>query len=87
MIHFLENRKNVGFTKCPFHVFIDRYEIHIDFVGDFVDALFIVFRSSSSQSIIKKKNIYIYIYTNFHKNGTDDFEKITKKYKLSGYHI
>ena len=40
-----------GFTKFVFHVF-DRYEIHIQAFVDFIDAIAIISKSSSSQSII-----------------------------------
>ena len=41
-IPLLENKKVVGFTKFPFHVF-DRYEIHIQAFWDFIYANFIIF--------------------------------------------
>ena len=48
---YLKIKKFVGFTKFPFHVF-DRYEIHIQDFWEFIWPCFIIFRSSTSQTLI-----------------------------------
>ena len=56
-IPLLENKKFVGFTKCPFHVF-DRSEIHIQDFVDFILPTIMMSRSSSSHfmKVSGKKN-------------------------------
>ena len=49
-IALLENRK---VDKCQFHVF-DQYEIHIQDLVDFISPIFIIFRSSSSESLTQE---------------------------------
>ena len=46
--------ENTKFTNFPFHVF-DRYEIHIHDVGDFIEPVFIICRSPSSQNLIQNE--------------------------------
>ena len=57
----------LGFTKLPFHIF-DRYEIHIQAFGDFINRIFIIFGPHlrkiqySKVEIRKLRNISPYTY-------------------------
>ena len=69
-------------------MFSDRYEIHIQAFVDFINAIAIILKSSSSQNMIQTKVLKFSKNTHENKNnGTPDFQQKTKLSKHLGSQI
>ena len=75
---YLKMEKFVRFTKCPFRVF-DRYENHMQDLGNFIYAFCMVSRSSSSHNLIKMR--YSKKQKKTQINCTADVRKLSKQIK------